>query len=134
MATIIDLMLAVRKDTVIFYHKDTKEFDYFPVSAIEMKNLSPDARKPLYDSNNYRFLSYNEINHEETMRFFVREYVEDKEIRKQLFYILRRDDYIDTYLDKLREFNLYDDFIDACGDLYSQLFEEWEHKNGLDLD
>jgi hypothetical protein len=28
-------------------------------------------------------------------------------------------------LDKLRELNLYDDFIDACGDIYIQIFEEW---------
>ncbi len=41
MAAITDLMLAVRKNTVIFYHKETKEFDYYPIAAIEMKNLSP---------------------------------------------------------------------------------------------
>jgi hypothetical protein len=31
---------------------------------------------------------------------------------------------MDAYLDKLHELNLYDDFIDACGDVYIQIFEE----------
>jgi len=67
------------------------------------------------------------------MSFYVREYVEDKKIRKQLFDVLRRNEYMDAYTDKLRELNLYDDFIDACGDIYIQIFEEWADKNALDF-
>jgi len=37
------------------------------------------------------------------MRFYVREYVEDKERRKQLFGILSRKEYMDVFLDTLRE-------------------------------
>ncbi len=40
---------------------------------------------------------------------------------------------MDAYLDKLHELNLYDDFIDACGDVYIQIFEEWANKNALDF-
>ena len=133
MSTIIELMLAVRKDTAIFYHKDTNQFDYCPVSEIQMKTLSPDARMPYKDLNNYRLPSYEEINHKELMRFYVREYVEDKAIRTQLFNILKRNEYMDAYLDKLRELNLYDDFVDACGDIYVQMFDEWADKNGLNF-
>lgn len=133
MSTIIDLMLAVRKNNLIFYHKDTKEFDDCPVSKIELKKLSPNKLGFYQDLNNYRLPSYEEINHEDLMRFFARECVEDKEIRKQLFNILRRSEYMDAYLDKLRELNLYDEFIDACGDIYIQIFEEWADKNGLDF-
>lgn len=48
MSTVIDLMLSIREHTTIFYHKDTNQFDYYPFSAIEMENLSPDARLPLH--------------------------------------------------------------------------------------
>jgi hypothetical protein len=67
------------------------------------------------------------------MRFYVRECVEDKEIRKQLFDILKRNEYMDAYLDKLRELNLYDDFVGSCGDVYIQIFKEWADKNDLDF-
>lgn len=45
-----------------------------------------------------------------------------------MFDILRRRD---SYLDKLHELNLYEDFIDACGDIYIQIFDEWAEKNDL---
>lgn len=131
MNTIIDLMLAIRKNNAIFYHKDTEQFDYYPISKKE--NISLDELIPYYDTNNFRLPSYDEINHEDIMRFYVREYVEDKAIRRQLFNILSRDKYIDAFLNKLRELNLYDDFIEACGDIYIQIFEEWAHKNGLEF-
>lgn len=133
MSTIIELMLAIRDRTLIFYHKDTKQFDYCPVSEIELKKLSPNKQLPLVDTNNFRLPSAKEIDHKEIMRFFVRECVEDKGFRKQLFDILRRDEYMDAYLDKLHELNLYDDFVDACGDIYFQIFNEWADKNGLDF-
>lgn len=131
MNTIIDLMLAIREEFTIFYHKDTKQFDHFPFSGIERKELAFDKLIPINDANNFRLPTYKEINHEEIMRFYVKEYVEDKEIRKQLFDILRLNEYMDAYLDKLHELNLYDDFIDACGDVYIQIFEEWADKNNL---
>ena len=133
MNTIIELMLAIRERTYIFYHKDTKQFDYCPVSEIQLKKLNPDAQFPYRDLNNYRLPSYEEINHKDIMRFYVREFVENKGIKKQLFDILRRDEYMDAYLGKLRELGLYDDFIDACGNVYVQIFEEWAQKNSLDF-
>ena len=68
------------------------------------------------------------------MRFYVREFVEDKTIRKQLFDILRRDEYMDAYLEKLRELELFDDFTETCGDIYNQIFEKWCDKNGLEFE
>ena len=133
MNTIIELMLAIRERVTVFYHKDTKQFDYYPISEFERRELNPDTRIPINDVNNFRLPSYKEINHEEIMRFYVREYVEDKETRKQLFYILKRNEYMDAYLDKLHELNLYDDFVDACEDIYIQIFEEWADKNNLEF-
>ena len=102
-----------------------------PISEIQLKTLPPDAKIPRVDLNNFRLPSYEEIDHKEIMRFYVKEFVEEKEIRKQLFYILRRDKYVDMFLDKLHELNLYDDFIDACGSVYIQIFNEWADKNDL---
>lgn len=133
MSTVIDLMLAVRKGRDIYYHKDTKQFDYLPISEKEMKKLSPNARIPMHDTNNFRLPSYEEIEHEGIMRLYVKENVEDKAVRKKLFDSLRRDEYVDAFLDKLYELNLYDDFIDVCGNVYIQIFEEWADKNRLDF-
>ena len=68
------------------------------------------------------------------MRLYVKEYVENKEIRKRLFDILRRNENMDAYMDKLRELNLYNDFINTFGDVYIQIFEEWADKNGLSFE
>ena len=133
MNTIIELMLAIRENCTIFYHKDSNQFDCYPFSEFEMKKLSPNKRIPIHDRNNFRLPSYQEIDHEEIMRFYVREYVDEKEIRKQLFGILSRKEYMAAFLDKLHELKLYDDFIDACGDIYIQIFEEWAEKNELDF-
>lgn len=131
MSTVIDLMLLIREHTTIFYHKDTNQFDYCPVSAIEMENLSLDARIPYEDTNNFRLPSYEEIDHKGLMRFFVKECVYDQQIRKQLFDILRRYDFIDAYIEKLYELDLYEDFVNVCGDIYYQIFDEWAEKYGL---
>ena len=133
MNKIIELMLAIRDKGTIFYHKDTEQFDHYPFSEFERRKLDPDTLIPINDMNNIRLPSYEEINHEEIMRFYVREYVEDKEIRKQLFDILKRNKYMDAYLDKLHELNLYDDFVYTCEDIYIQIFEEWADKNNLDF-
>lgn len=67
------------------------------------------------------------------MSFYVKEFVEDKERRKTLFNILRRNEYIDAFIDKLHELELYEDFIDTCGDIYMQKFCEWKEKNNIEL-
>lgn len=132
MSTIIDVMLAVREGNPVFYHKDTKQFDRLPYSETEILDLN--EKLTIGDDRNTVMLpSYEEINHKDIMRFYVKECVEDKEIRRQLFNILRRDDYMDAYLDKLHELDLYEDFVDVCGDIYIQIFDEWIKENGLDF-
>lgn len=132
MATIIDVMLSIKRErTILFYHKDTNQFDNYPISKTEMKNLSDDALIPEYDYNNFRLPSNEEIGHKEIMRLYVKDCVEDKVMRTALFNILRRDDYVDAFLEKLQELALYDDFLTICGDIYNQIFEEWASKNDL---
>ena len=132
MSTIIDVMLAVRERNPVFYHKDTKQFDRLPYSETEILDLN--EKLTIGDDRNTVMLpTYEEINHKDIMRFYVKECVEDKEIRRQLFNILRRDDYMDAYLDKLHELNLYEDFDIVCGDIYIQIFDEWTKENDLDF-
>ncbi|MDY5167572.1 hypothetical protein [Dielma fastidiosa] len=132
MATIIDVMLSIKRErTILFYHKDTNQFDNYPISKTEMENLSDDALIPEYDYNNFRLPSYDEVGHKEIMRLYVKDSVEDKVMRTALFNILRRDDYVDAFLEKLQELALYDDFLTICGDIYNQIFEEWASKNDL---
>ncbi len=59
------------------------------------------------------------------MRSYVKQHVEDKEIRKQLFYILRRHEYMDAYLEELHKLKLYDDFVYIFEYVYIQIFMEW---------
>lgn len=67
------------------------------------------------------------------LNFFGRECVDDKDMRKELFNILRRHHYIDEFLDKISEFDLYDDFELICGDIYDQIFMEWQKENDIDV-
>ena len=129
--TIIDLMMAIRKRCPIFYHKDINRFDYLPYSKLEYGKFDENKSIPYKNENDIRLPDYEEVDHKGIMRFYVKEFVEDKTIRKQLFDILRRDEYMDAFLEKLRELELFDDFTDACGDIYYQIFEEWCDKNGL---
>lgn len=63
----------------------------------------------------------------------VRELLEDKAIRKQLFDILRWDEYVDAYIEKLWELELYDDFTEVYGGMYVQIFKEWSDENELEF-
>lgn len=127
-------MLAINNRNVnFFYHKDTNTFDRLPVSAIELQNLDKNAKLPVKDENNFCFLKYDDINHKDIMSFYVKECVEDKETRKQLFNILRRKEYVDSFIEKLRELNLYEDFEMICGDIYEQLFLEWAEEKKLNF-
>lgn len=67
------------------------------------------------------------------MSFYVRECVDDKDIRKQLFNILRRHNYMAAFIEKLNELNLYDEFVNCCVEIYVQIFEEWAEDNDLDF-
>lgn len=131
MSTIMELMLEVREGYPVYYHKETNQFDHFPYVWKGLEELDENARIPMQDSNNIQLPTYEEIDHKENMRYYVRECVEDKAIRKQLFDILRRREYMDAFLDKLRELDLYEDFTNVCMDVYIQIFWEWADKNGL---
>ncbi len=135
MNTIMELMLKINDWSIqFFYHKDTNTFDRYSVSEIQLQNLDMDAKLPMKDENNFRFLTYDDIAHKDIMRFFVKECVDDKEIRKYLFNILRRTNFVDCFIEGLHKVNLYDEFEMICGDIYEQMLLDWAKKNGLKFD
>jgi hypothetical protein len=73
--------------------------------------------------------SYEEIDQKSIMTFYVKECVEDKKSRQKLFYILRNHDYMDKFLDAIKELNLYDEYIMVTDDIYKQIAEEWVEEN-----
>ena len=132
MSLIMKLMLEISSDReYLFYHKDTNTFDKWPVSEIQLQHINMNERLPMKDENNFRFLTYDEIDHKAIMSFYVKECVDDKETRKQLFGILRRRDHVDAFVEKLHELELYDEFEMVCGDIYEQLFFDWAKEKSL---
>ena len=136
--TPMELLLHVRKHQMIWYHKDTKSFDHLSMSAEKIEYMlnhqDEAARTPMGDGKDAEDIplpNYEQINHKEIMSFYVREFVEDKESRKQLFNILRRGDYMDAFLNRLQELNLYDDFKDAVESIYDDIFAEWVRDHDL---
>ncbi len=67
------------------------------------------------------------------MNFFVHECVDDKEMRKKLFGILRRHSYVEPYIEALKEMELYEYFVAFAENVYNQMFREWAEKNGLEF-
>ena len=136
---IIELLLKIKPRVSIYYHKDTKDFSYKPVSSIQLDVLNQKGLEEflkLYgDEDDISVLlpTYGELHHNEIMREFVKECVEEKDIRKCLFSILNRKDYIDGFIDKLKELCLYTMFEDVYSDYYNEIFKEWLIYNKIEL-
>ena len=130
--TALELMLYVTEPRAkIYYHKDTKEFDFTPVSSVELERIDWNAKISDRSINNVPFLTFAEIEHKEIMSFFVHECVDDKEKRKKLFYTLRRHEYVEPFVAALKELELYDEFVIFSENVYNQMFREWAEKHGL---
>ena len=136
--TAMELLLNVRERQMIWYHKDTKSFDQLPMSEKRMEYIrnhqDEAARMPLADEKNALDIplpDFEKINNREIMSYYVKEFVDDKEIRKQLFNILRRGDYMDAFLNRLQELDLYDDFKETLEPVYNDIFAEWARKHDL---
>lgn len=87
---------------------------------------------PKNDPDNVRFLTYEEIDHEQLMRYYVREFVFDKEQRRTLFSILRRHDHIHPFMEQLAKYDLEGGCEDFAADIYNRIFDEWIEKNHID--
>lgn len=54
----------------------------------------------------YELPTYKDMNHKEIMRFYVKETVYEKDVRKKLFDILKNDDYMNKYIDNFIEYEM----------------------------
>lgn len=77
--------------------------------------------------------TYEEMNHKEIMRFYVKEIVYEPEHRIALFDILKRYEYMDAFYKKLKEFDLYEDYCEFTNGLYNDILHEWADRNNIDL-
>ncbi len=59
--------------------------------------------------------------------------VEDKSIHQELFYILRRHEYMDAFYEALKKHNLYQDYCDMSDDFFRQIINEWQEEHNVKI-
>ena len=135
--TPMELFLLINHDRKYLYYDvydlcftdsdiNRREFEKYLLSrkkGIEMK----------YPKSNIMLPTFKEIDHKSIMSFYVKSCVIEGDIRKQLFYILIRYDYVVPFIDKLKELGLYEEFEDCCGSIYNQIIEERSEKYSVTL-
>ena len=129
MMPLSDILRMIGKDTWLFLCPETKvvnTVDYFYRKAKESGEINFDEKIGTgFFEKLIRLPSYEEINHKDIMTFYVKECVEEKKLRQKLFYILRNHDYVDKFIDAIKELNLYDEYLMVTDDIYNQIAEEW---------
>ena len=136
--TAMDILLFITNDRKCLYYD---VFDHVFTNEIINKNhfdkiIKQYGRVRINEDSlkyNIPLPSFREICHEEIMRFFVQTCVEEKETRKTLFYILRRDDFVTPFIEKLKELDLYEDFCSECGNIYDDILKSWAEKHSIEL-
>lgn len=138
--TLSDVLRNIRKDEQL----------YLEVSTMEVGNISyfynkripedipdeelEDMRIPFFEELGLLTLpSYQEIDHKSIMSFYVKECVEDKDVRKQLFYVLRNHDYYDKFMDLIKKLGLYDEYLEVTDSFYFQMAYEWCLENNIKI-
>lgn len=135
--TITELFLYIhRGDVYLYYDVFDNCITNMSINKKERDRVVSLANKNIYVNDvkdNIMLPTFSQINHKEIMRFFVRECVYEKEIRKVLFDILRRDEFVKLFVEKLKELDLYDLFDDCCGSIYYDILTEWADSHSIDL-
>ena len=65
--------------------------------------------------------------------FYDKEIVKDKSIRQELFYILRRHEYMNAFYEALKKHNLYQDYYDMSDDFFRQIINEWQEEHNIKI-
>lgn len=136
--TIADVLMNIHDRQCLFLKTDTMEIvnpmdfleKYLPENPTEedYEKLPTKASLHIYALPGYEF-----INHEFIMRFYVKNMIDDKEIRKELFYILRNHDYLDKFYVSLKKHNLFEEYREYSSDYYHSVFRQWCEKNNIKL-
>lgn len=139
---LIDIIRIIKDRMNMYYKTDinsiVKPFDYLkkyiPDNYDELSD--EEARKlniPDYENLNiYMLPAYNDLNHKDIMTLYVKKNINDKEIRKVLFYTLRNYDYMDKFYDNLRRYGLFKDYLEYSNYYYEQIIRDWKIKNNIE--
>lgn len=140
--TLVDIIRIMKDRKAMFYKSDIKSivkpFDYLKeyipdnydeLSDEEKEKLNiPDDK----DLNIYILPDYEDLNHKEIMTLYVKRNINDKEIRKALFYALRNYDYMDKFYNNLRKYGLFTDYLEYSNYYYEQIIRDWKIKNNIE--
>lgn len=135
--TIADVLMDIHDNECLFLKTDTMElvnpFDYLKEYLPENPTDEDYEKLPskeslnIYPLPNYRFIDHKSIMSEYTHG------IDDKEIRKELFYILRNYNYMDKFYDCLKKHNLYEDYRYYASDYYNFVFRQWCEKYNIKI-
>ena len=136
--TIADILMDIHDRECVFLKTDTLEivnpWDYLKEFLPENPTEEDYEKLPSKESLNiYRLPSYEFIDHKNIMSEFTHNIYDNKEIRKELFYILRNYDYMDKFYECLKKHNLYDEYRDYASDYYNYIFNEWCDEHNIKL-
>lgn len=140
--TLLDIFRVIKKYESIYYKSDIKEivnpFDYIKRYLPDNNNVSDSESKkvPVPTSEElkiYKLPSFEEIDHKYIMSKCVKNYIEDKDIRRDLFYTLRNYDYMDKFYDLLRKYRLFIDYIDKTNYYYNEKLNDWIEENNIEI-
>lgn len=139
---LLNFIRIIKENKVYFYKSDIKNivnpYDYLKkyipdnydeLSDEEIKKLNiPDYE----ELNIYMLPEYKEINHKDIMTLYVKRKVENKEVRRNLFYTLRNYDYMDKFYNNLRKYGLFKDYLDYSNYYYKDIIDNWIERNNIE--
>ena len=136
--TVADVLMDIHFNECVFIKIDTMEIvnpmDYLEKYLPDNPTSEDYEKLPSKESLNiYLLPSYEFINHKYIMTEFVKDTICDKEIRKELFYVLRNHNYLDKFYECLKKHDLYDEFRDYSFEYYHVVFRKWCTKNNIQL-
>lgn len=136
--TILDFFRVVKRYESIYYKSDIKDivdpFDYVrkchEMSDSEREKINIPSNKEL---KIYKLPNYKELDHKYIMSYYVKEYIQEKEVRRDLFNVLRNYDYMDKFYNMLRKYGLFRDYLDKTNYYYKEKLEDWVEKNNIEI-
>lgn len=136
--TIADVLMDIHEREVVFLKTDTMEIvnpmDYLKKYLPENPTDEDYQKLPSKASLNiYPLPSYEFIDHKAIMSEFVSNIWDDKQLRQELFYILRNHHYMDKFYDCLKKHDLYEKYREYSADYYNFVFREWCKEKNIKL-
>lgn len=130
-----DIFRKIGKDCYWYYRPKTGEINtiqyFYRQECLEKDDINSEEIGTGITGELINLPHYKDIDHKNIMSYFVKEFVDDKEIRRKLFNILRNHDFMDKFIDTVKNLELYEEYIMATDDIYIQLAEEWVKEHNV---